>query len=303
MGYCVKARRKPEAEITRLLEEQVARAEAAIGSSSALPAERARQARVACKKIRGVLRLIRHHDLDTAKQWERLFRQAARTLSEVRESGAVLSTFERVQSEVNGKVNGRSLYVARRALSSETAESRTEDTRVAVAFKAFSRALDRGSSRLRKGTLLHSAESATLDWAANGFERGYAQARRSFKQALQQPSAATLHRWRKRAKIHAFHCALLQAAWPAMMEPWHEALKQLGASLGYERDLGLLRDRIHESLTAQAESDARVHSLLKWIEHRRVILRKEAFSLGARLFAEKPKVVTRRVAGWWLASQ
>ncbi len=303
MAYRVKSRQAPEAEITRILQKQVGRARAAIRSSSASPAERARKARVATKKIRAILRLACPHDLNTAKHPERLFRDAARTLSDVREAGAVLGTLERLQSEASGKVDGRSLYVARRALTTVAAGEPAGDSDVTAAFKAFSRALDRGLSRVRNGSLLHVGKSKAFDWAAEGFEIGYAQARRSFKRALHTPSAAALHTWRKRTKTHAFHCALLSTASPAKMQPWQEALQQLGASLGYERDLGLLRERICESLTAHEESAGRVQSLLTWIEQRRATLRKEAFNLGEHLFAEKPKAVTRRVAAWWQATQ
>jgi len=303
MAYRVKSRHAPEAEISRIIQEQVARAEEAILPSSASPAERARNARVATKKIRAVLRLICPHDLNTAQHPERLFRDAARTLSDVREAGAVLGTLERLQSEASGKMDGRCLYVARRALTSVTAETPDRDARVTAAFKAFSRALDHGLSRVKNGSLLHIGKSGAFDWAAEGFETGYAQARRSFKRALHTPSAARLHTWRKRTKTHAFHHALLSTKWPAMMQSWQGALKQLGGSLGYERDLGLLGERIREYLTAHEESEGRVQSLLTWIEKRRAALRKEAFNLGEHLFAEKPKAVTRRVAAWWQATQ
>lgn len=303
MGYHVRIHHQPAAEIARVIREQSARAQSAIANSTLPPAERARKARVACKKIRAALRLISNRDSNTGRNLERRFRDAARGLSSLRDAGAVGSTFDRVREEAAGEVKPRAFYVAHRLLGSSTLETPASTLRENErAFRRFGRALALATARAQKSPALPDHQDAPFRWAEDGFGAAYADARYCFRRAQRSPTDSALHTWRKRVKTHAAHCALLRAAAPEMRQRQEEALRELAGLLGYERDLGLLREHLCMRLVAADESDRSVRALLRWIDTRRDTLRAEAFALGDPLFDEKPRVVTRRVRGWWEAA-
>lgn len=70
--------------------------------------------------------------------------------------------------------------------------------------------------------------------------------------------------------------------------------------LGDEHDLSVFRDALTREGDSLADG-AIFEALLGLIDQRREDLRKEAAPLGARIFAEKPKHLKRRIGCYWKA--
>jgi CHAD domain-containing protein len=112
--------------------------------------------------------------------------------------------------------------------------------------------------------------------------------------ARKQPTAESLHEWRKRTKDLWYHLALLEAAWPPVMETLADEAHELSDRLGDDHDLAVLLE--------WAEEHADPTPIRAGVEQRRRRLQADAFAYGARLYADKPSVFVGRVERWWEAS-
>ena len=124
-----------------------------------------------------------------------------------------------------------------------------------------------------------------------GLERAYRRGRERMREAEEDPSTERLHEWRKRAKDHWYHLRLVRDAWPQELEARADEVHRLTDLLGDDHDLAILAG---EAQAAGEASDDRA-DLLAAIDRRRAGLKAEAFKLGARVYAEKPKAFGRRM--------
>ena len=63
---------------------------------------------------------------------------------------------------------------------------------------------------------------------ARGISKSYKGAQRAMDEAVKEPTAETVHEWRKRVKDHWYHTRLLCPIWPRPMKAHCEVADQLG---------------------------------------------------------------------------
>lgn len=284
------------AEVRRVIRQQLAAAIAAARSKSLPAAERAHRARVAVKRARAALALIRGAENATGKRETRRLRRAARDVGPMREASVLLETLNALQEQWGDKVDSRTLSPLRQRLLARVREART--------------AADARNSLERFATQVHRVEKRLValeldgdgfDLIAAGLEETYRRARRAFRRAGEDGSTRTFHRWRKHTKAHAWQFELLQLAWPEVMANWGRKLQILGRVLGDEHDLALLQEWLARDWREKADRH-NVRALLELIASRRTELREDALDLGRRAFAEKPAALGRRLTAWWGAA-
>jgi CHAD domain-containing protein len=122
----------------------------------------------------------------------------------------------------------------------------------------------------------------------DGLESTYRRGRRDFKAVQANASVEALHEWRKRVKDLWYHHSLLRALWPPVMEAVGDEAHELADRLGDDHDLAVLADWIREHTDAGPE-------FFDAVDRRRAELQAEAITLGARLYADKPKAYVRRL--------
>jgi CHAD domain-containing protein len=254
------------------------------------------QVRKRCKKLRGLLRLVRDAlGTETYAAENVWFRDAARALSATRDAEAVLETFDALVERFASELDRQAFAPLRRRLVRHRgARNRGRDADVQL--EAFC-------------ATMHVARLRVDDWAlaADGFaameqglERTYDRARRAMRRATADPSTENLHEWRKRVKYHRYHLRLLREPWPAVVRAHHGEVVTLSELLGDDHNLALLRDRIApSSRPLRARRDVQI--LVALIDRRRAQLRADAASLGARIFAERAPVHGRRLRRYWRA--
>jgi CHAD domain-containing protein len=115
----------------------------------------------------------------------------------------------------------------------------------------------------------------------------YAQGREAYEAAGKNPTTERLHEWRKRVKDLWYQQQLLKPAWPDVMKAFAGEAKTLSKLLGSDHDLAVLADELDPG-----------DPLLPLIDDRRQDLQREAFELGARVYAEAPKAYRKRVRGY-----
>lgn len=259
-------------------------------SSSEKLDETVHETRKSIKRLRALLRLYRGalgHALYVRE--DARLREIAHSLGGARDAVALHESFARL-------------------LESAPAHERA---RLADQEAAFTRALDDAprantdelvallhSAHDALGALRERAPSFTVEktgWSAiaPGFRRTYARGRRALSRAIHRPSEKRLHSLRIDVKRHQYQLTLLEPLWAEPVKAFRQEAQRLGELLGHDHDLALLERRF-EALRARPELASLERSFRNAAEQSHAELRREAFDLGARVYAESPgKLVSR----------
>jgi hypothetical protein len=84
------------------------------------------------------------------------------------------------------------------------------------------------------------------------------------------------------------------------MEALAAELKSLGKYLSEDHDLAILREKISEQLD-EADNRTEIEALVALLDQRRNELQVVARTLGARIYAEKPRTFVTRTEAYWQA--
>ena len=117
--------------------------------------------------------------------------------------------------------------------------------------------------------------------------------------ALGEDTPEARHEWRKRAKYLWYQLRVLEPVWPAALSGMVGEADRLSDLLGEDHDLAVLRAQL-AALTAETNSGS-VEELFARIDRRAKGLQTQAFSLGQRLYAERPGDFVARVGAYYAA--
>jgi CHAD domain-containing protein len=294
LPYRIKHPRRLADEISRIATEQAERAIREIDDASLDRHATVHQVRKRCKKLRGVLRLLRG-PLDEDGTFSRenaRFRDAARDLSKLRDAETLIGTYDALMEHFADEVNRKAFANVRRQLTLRRNEiagnAQDPDAQLAVVRQTTMDGLER---------IPEWAERAEdFDSLAPGLRKTYRRGRKAMKSAYRDEAAEAFHEWRKRTKYHWYHCRILQILWQPVMQARSDEISRLADILGDEHDLSVFR----ETMTAMEPVDGETLSaLMALIDRRRDELRNVARPLGKRVFAEKTKHLTRSFRSNW----
>ena len=275
-------------ELRRLALAQIDAAQALLGPRSAPLHDAIHEARRAMRRARAILKLLRpvsgEHDALPAT----FLRDAGAALSGLRDAQAVIEAVEQLARQQEQPIPEN----ARVALLRRLRRRRN------AACRQPSEVLDRVVA------LLAAARTAVAAWPGDtddsdvlkGLRRGYARAARALRRARRDPDVH-LHRWRQRVREHRLQLELLQPIWPEVIEAQVGEARRLARLLGAERDLQLLAAvfaRLRTPLVARPGNA----TLAARIANERMALQAQAWTLGARVFAERPGALVRRLAAY-----
>jgi CHAD domain-containing protein len=250
------------------------------GKNDSSPVEAVHEARKDMKKLRALLRLMRGElGESTFARENTCFRDAARELAGVRDADVMLETLQALELPPGVGWELRKLVQAHR-----TSDGDGRDT----AARGVVAILEEARGRVGHWRLERDAFAAVAD----GLERTYRRGRRDFRAAAAEPSAEALHEWRKRVKDLWYQHSVLRSLWPPVMAAVADEAHELSNLLGDDHDLAAL------AAWARSNADA-PPEFFEAIERRRAELGNEAFALGARLYAEKPKAYRGRLRRLW----
>lgn len=243
-------------------------------------AERVHELRKNVKKARALLRLVRPAFDDFARENAAL-RDAARLIAPLRDVDVLLTTFDKVASQVS--VPPEPLE----ALRARIAAARDGSPDAEALLAAHTAAIADINRRARRWKI----SGSDFDALAPGLERSWAAARKTMQHALASPSPEALHNWRKRVKDHWYHARLLAPVWPEMMSTHVALAETLGETLGDARDLAALADALAADTGGQ---EIRSEAL-----RQEDALLADARALGTRFFGEPASGLARRWRTWW----
>ena len=264
------------------------------GKTDSTREEAIHSARKNIKKLRALLRLTRDQlGTEVYRRDNQTFREAAQQLSGVRDADVMLATLDDLHERYPGELGRRATGPAgdlRQAL--EAHRIRTAGGAGEQASEDAARLLRRVRRRIGGWPL----EQDGFEAVEVGLRRSYRRGRRGYRTALREPGTENLHEWRKRVKDLWYHLDILRDTWTPVMKALADEAHELSDRLGDDHDLAVLLAWAGEHDTAAAEG------LRGPVEQRRAELQADAFTLGARLYADKPGRFTRRVERWWDAS-
>lgn len=286
--------------IRRMAREQIDKALDEIADSGLDQHATVHQVRKRCKKVRALLRLARG-DLDNSgndyRRENACFRDAARSLSNVRDAEALVETYDMLVDTYSRQSNRQRLKKVRDTLEARKQKMAEQDVDLEERIEAFAATMHEARKRVANWPIGDSFAAL-----APGLKKNYRQGRKAMKKSARAPDTQNFHEWRKRVKYHLYHVQVLRPIWDAVLDDWRDEIKRLGEDLGDDHDLAVFLT----TLSAESErfdSDRDLEVLKGLSERRRVQLQARTFPLGQRLFVEKPKHLTRRMAAYWDASR
>jgi CHAD domain-containing protein len=242
------------------------------------------------KKLRTILRLLRDELGESRYEEEnRRYREAAGALSATRDAEVKLETLAALQESSDDLP--ASAFAWRQML--ERDRDRAAD---GIGRKVVGTAVELIEAG-RKGIDRWQLRDESWDLLDRGLLRTYRRGRKAMRRASEEPSEEDLHRWRKRVKDLWYEVLLLRSAWPGLLDPTAEQAHQLADLLGEHHDLAVLREDLAERRLGSEPTEA----LRSAISRRQDQLEADAFDLGRRLYAERPKAFRRRVRRYWEA--
>lgn len=276
--------------VRRIADEQIGKALASI--DSAQRAEAVHDVRKRCKKLRGLIRLVRpafggYSDENAA------FRGIARMISGARDAKVMQDTYDLLMADHDGSLDRTALGPIRRQFTMER-KSRIEDGDV-------DDHLDEARERLVEAR--ERAQSWTLDddgWdaVAGGLKKTYGRAVDAAEKARDCPDGEQFHELRKRVKYHWYHCRLLENLWPDMMATRKHAAKQLSDILGDHHDLHVFAGRLAQDPDGFGSS-ADVEVAIGLARARQARLEAQAWPILNRMLVQQPKVLGKHFETLW----
>jgi CHAD domain-containing protein len=262
------------------------------GEGSATFAESVHEARKDLKKLRSLLRLVRDEIGDDVYRRENArFRDAGRLLSGARDAEVKLKTVDALRERGDGMPTKATLRKYIYSLESE------RDEHVRAGRERTSQVV----------TEIEAGRAATADWslADDGWElvgaglaRSYRRGRDRFADVREDPSAESVHEWRKRVKDLWYHLRILSELWPSVVGETADEAHELADLLGDHHDLAVLAEDAR-GRRDRFDSKDDLDALLAAAGRRQGELLAAALALGARLYAEKPKAFSRRFEAYW----
>lgn len=241
-----------------------------------------------CKKIRGLLRLVRpnfrHFDEENAA-----FRGAAEALSAARDAAVILETFETLEKQ--GTLRGvatETIQRLRGELENNARRLAGQQDRAEM-LAGFGDAMV--AARERVGSWTFKSKGFAL--LAPGLGNTYARLRQRMKTAAETGHDEDFHDWRKEAKGHWFHVGLLEDCAPDSLGARRAQCDTLGEYLGDHHNLAVLADSLAALVGPVDET------LTRAIEERKAVLAGKAFALGRQLMVESPDDLVARFKKFW----
>jgi len=298
MAFRLKPDETLDKGVRRMVRGQIDKAlDGLTGLSGAEPEEVVHDARKRFKKIRALIRLVRDGlDRKIADQENARFQDAGRPLSEVRDAGVLVDTFDQLverfgspgdpeaASAIHSVLSDRKQAVCQRLLYEEKA------------LAAVAATVQEARNDVKRWKI----KGDEWEVLGQGLKRIYRKGYQAFHFAFGDPSDESLHEWRKRTKDLWHALEILQPVRPGYTQVRGDQAHELADALGDDHDLAVLQQTLSD-LDGGTIDQAAVEELRPLIDRRRSELHQDAFSLGEKVYAESPKVFVSRLGAYWRA--
>ncbi|MGZ2432098.1 CHAD domain-containing protein [Rhizobium redzepovicii] len=252
------------------------------------------------KRLRSLYRLVAREAPDFQDRENARLRDAARSLSAIRDANALIGTAqylqrtarEKEESEALGRIitvlEGRRDWMAQAESGLKQRLAETTDV-----LKEASAALDGVSFNGR-----HRKNARKL---AKSWRRTARKANAALAACHGEASADDFHKLRKRTYDYRLYHSLLRDVWPGAMKAKRDAAKGLVEDLGHIHDLAVLSELVEAEPQLFTRNDDLAH-LLDAIIFRQQEDRRQALVKAETVFADDPDEEAQRIELLWLTA-
>ncbi|MBY5650960.1 CHAD domain-containing protein [Rhizobium leguminosarum] len=250
------------------------------------------------KRLRSLYRLVAREVPDFQAQENTRLRDAARSLSAIRDAAALIGTAEYLQHAARGKeesealgrivtiLEGRRDWMAQAESGLEQRLAETSDI-----LKEAITALDAVS--------FDGGHRKNARMLAKSWRRTARKAKTALAACHDEASADDFHDLRKRTYDYRLYHALLRDVWPGAMKAKRDAAKELVEDLGHIHDLTVLSALVEAEPQLFTRNDDLAH-LLDIIIFRQQEDRRQALVKAEAVFADDADEEAERIELLWL---
>ncbi|NNU70236.1 MULTISPECIES: CHAD domain-containing protein [Rhizobium] len=250
------------------------------------------------KRLRSLYRLVAREVPDFQAQENARLRDAARSLSAIRDAAALIGTAQYLQhaargneeSEALGRIvtilEGRRDWMAEAESGLEQRLAETSDVLKEAITALDAVSFDRG----------HRKNARML---AKSWRRTARKAKTALAACHGEASADDFHDLRKRTYDYRLYHALLRDVWPGAMKAKRDAAKELVEDLGHIHDLTVLSELVEAEPQLFTRNDDLAH-LLDIIIFRQQEDRRQALVKAEAVFADDADEEAQRIELLWL---
>ena len=289
MSFELHHRKHVDDELAKIVRRELGKTVRALTDDAGTPFESViHESRKSVKKVRAVATLLEQAGAKLPRKDRKRLKSAARALSRLRDSAAIIETLDRVHRRYPKQLPEHTYGILRRGLvgARNRQEARAKRDGV-VADAAEWLAKTRRSAKEWKTPSIAVSDMVAVIAAS------YRDSRKAMKRARATRQSATLHRWRKELKTLWYQLRLAKPLTTGVA-PLISDLKRLETELGDDHNLVVLGARLRGCRELRS-----MRGQLRQIEHlaarMRQPLRRRAFTLGRRLHARKPEAFARRI--------
>ena len=287
MSFELHHRKHLEEQLTKIVRQQLRNtADSLTTTADSQFRSAVHESRKSVKKVRAVAAFLTQAGGKLPRKDRKRLKSAARALAGVRDSTAIIDTFDRVRRRYPKQLPEHTYGILRRGLvrARDRSEARAQHDGV-VADAA------EGLEKTRQSAKEWPSASITRSGLIAILTASYRRSRHAMKRARVTGQSATLHRWRKELKTLWYQ---LRLARPLMtgVAPLIADLKRLETALGDDHNLVVLGAMLRgcRDLRPMRREMRQVDRLAKRM---RQPLRRRAFALGRRLHVRKPAAFAR----------
>lgn len=287
MAYLIKHFDALEAEVRRIAHEEVRNALREIRNAGTRP-DPVHATRLHCKKMRALLRLVRHGLGRHYEVENESCRDIARSLSGPRDAKIILTTIDTLledhaydTAELDGE-HLRAWLVSRLDPLRKEAEHTGALVESLVALTSIEARIPRWRVR-----------GAPIRILSAGVGETYKRARHDFRRVRETRRASHFHDWRKHVKYHWLQLKLIRPIGSKALPGRMKRMTELSRALGDLHDLDVLEPwlaRQHDHAAA-----ASLAVITQRLGRRRAELQRAAIALGEHQFARPPRELVEAI--------
>ncbi len=286
MSFELNQRKHLEDELTKIVRRELRDTARDLVSAGTEFDEVIHESRKSVKKVRAAAALLEQAGAKLPRKDRKRVKTSARALSRLRDSAAIIESFDRVRRHYPKQLPEHTYGILRRALvgarNRQEAQARHDDV--------ISEAAER-LAKTRKSAKAWASPSIGVSDMVGIITDSYRRSRKAMKRSRTTGQSATLHRWRKEVKTLWYQ---LRLAKPLLtgVGPLIASLKRLETDLGDDHNLVVL------GATLRGCGELRpMRAELRKIEHlaarMRRPLRRRAFMIGRRVHSRQPQAFAR----------
>ena len=287
MSFELHQRKHIEDELTKIVRQQLRNAAHALTTSAGSQFRSAvHESRKSVKKVRAVAAFLKQAGAKLPRRDRRRLKSAARALSRVRDSTAIIDTFDRVRRRYPKQLPEHTYEILRRGLVAARDRSEARAQRDGVVAEAAER-LEKTRKSAKEWT------SPSIKWPdmIAIVTASYRQSRNAMKRARVTGQSATLHGWRKELKTLWYQLRLARPLTTGVA-PLIAELNRLETELGDDHNLVVLGATLRGCRDLRSMR-AEMRQIDRLAARMRQPLRRRAFALGRRLHVRKPEAFAR----------